>query len=509
MRQYAAGGVALDGAYTKFDQLKIGYDNNADDDIDDAGDDLVVDEANFGTSFTFNDDHDDLTDDSVDPAGNMISDGKYRYAYDAWNRLVSVKSAKDAGATAFQTAEFYADGRRGNKLISNSGDSDVDIDYYYDGQKIVETRDGSGNVLQQFIHGTEYIDELVMVRVKDKGDLYVHQDANWNVIAATDMGGRVVERYVYTPYGSVTVFQQTGFGDYDGDGDVDATDKAAIETGGDCLGGSPPDACSVLDLDFDGDWDASDVTLFDALAQGNMNHPGRSFTGVDQPFAHQGLLFEPEIGSYQNRARQYAPSMRRFAQRDPLALRPLAGRGYQDGLGMYQTRLANPLVWTDPFGKCGCPVCPGEIYDGAEGWVVCSTYGCTGGGFAQHRAIPCVADHVTDPCLRHCICEHETFHAAVCNAVGCCRDYGGCDPDILTQYPTEECDAYATEAACYLGCSPPQCDRCIVDCIVDMCEDSGSGGDGNCFHAVCLGRCRSSNDCSRATTDPPDWSQCS
>ncbi len=38
--------------------------------------------------------------------------------------------------------------------------------------------------------GTQYIDELVMVRVKDKGDLYVHQDANWNVVGLTDLGGR-------------------------------------------------------------------------------------------------------------------------------------------------------------------------------------------------------------------------------------------------------------------------------------------------------------------------------
>ncbi|MGB2986228.1 MAG: hypothetical protein WBE26_10125 [Phycisphaerae bacterium] len=42
-----------------------------------------------------------------------------------------------------------------------------------------ETRDGLGNLYQQAIHGTQYIDELVMVRVKDKGDLYVHQDADW------------------------------------------------------------------------------------------------------------------------------------------------------------------------------------------------------------------------------------------------------------------------------------------------------------------------------------------
>ena len=82
------------------------------------------------------------------------------------------------------------------KVGTNSGDYNATVIYLCDGHKIIETRDGSDNVVQQFIHGTQYIDELVMMRVKDKGDLYVHQDANWNVIALTDLGSSVVERYV-------------------------------------------------------------------------------------------------------------------------------------------------------------------------------------------------------------------------------------------------------------------------------------------------------------------------
>ena len=81
------------------------------------------------------------------------------------------------------------------------------------------------------------------MRVKDKGDLYVHQDANWNVIALTDLGGSVVERYVYKPYGEVTVHQDTGYGD------VDSTDKGTV--GSTCTG-TVSAACRILDLDFDG-----------------------------------------------------------------------------------------------------------------------------------------------------------------------------------------------------------------------------------------------------------------
>ena len=37
------------------------------------------------------------------------------------------------------------------KVVTNSGDLNATIRYYYDGQKIIETRDGSGNLYQQFI----------------------------------------------------------------------------------------------------------------------------------------------------------------------------------------------------------------------------------------------------------------------------------------------------------------------------------------------------------------------
>jgi RHS repeat-associated protein len=249
--------------------------------------------------------------------------------------LVKVRSAGDTDVT-FQTAEFFADGRRANKVVSNSGVYDATERYFYDGQKIIEIRDGSGNVKKQFIHGTQYIDELIMERIYDKGDLYVHQDANWNVIAATDMraagGGiaKIVERYVYTPYGEVNVFQETSFGDRDGDEDVDSTDKGTVGT---TCTGTVTGSCRLLDLDFDGDYDSADATKFDALTQGIARHPGKFASGVEQPFGHQGLQYEAELEQYQNRARQYYPEKKRFAQRDPLGTGTASGlsRKFQTG----------------------------------------------------------------------------------------------------------------------------------------------------------------------------------
>ncbi len=241
-------------------------------------------------------------------------------------------------------------GRRIKKTVSNSGDYDKTEVYFYDGQRMVQINNGSGAMVQQFIHGTQYIDELVMLRVKDKGDLYVHEDANWNVIGTTDLGRHVVERSVYTPYGELMVHQDTGFGDRDGDQDVDSTDKGTVGT---TCTGTVTGAQRVKDLDFDGDYDTlppyqldepifSDEELHGALDQQLVQAPSQYQSGVEVRFAHQGLLYDPEIGSYYNRARQYNPSLRRFMQRDPVR--------YLSGINLYQYVASNPGRFVDPFG---------------------------------------------------------------------------------------------------------------------------------------------------------------
>lgn len=143
-----------------------------------AGDDLIVNE-------TFTNSYKSIV---YDNAGNLIDDGVFQYVYDAWNRLIKVRSAVGTART-LQTAKFDGMGRRLEKNVTNSGDSDAETLYYYDGQKIIEARLGGDptHMYEQFVHGTQYIDELVMVRVANKGDLYVHQDANWNVIGLTDL----------------------------------------------------------------------------------------------------------------------------------------------------------------------------------------------------------------------------------------------------------------------------------------------------------------------------------
>ena len=73
--------LAWAGVSHQFDDVKIGYDNNGDGDILDAGDDVQVSD-NFSSNVM------SLT---YDNNGNLTDDGLYKYVYDAWNRLRKVQ----------------------------------------------------------------------------------------------------------------------------------------------------------------------------------------------------------------------------------------------------------------------------------------------------------------------------------------------------------------------------------------------------------------------------------
>ncbi len=238
--------MALAGEKAIFDNVKVGYDGNADDDIDDAGDDLVVNETFGGTDIT----------PTCDYNGNLTFDGNFKYTYDAWNRLV--KATLDDTDVTIHEAAFDGLGRRVVKTVSNSGDLDGVTEYYHNDHQIIETRDGSGDLETQVYHGTQYIDEVVGQRIADMGRVYVHQDANYNVTGTTDLTARQIERNYYSPYGQLEVAVDSHPFDYDDDGDVDADDYA-VTTNGTCTGTATGD-CRRMDADADGDVDSADQT---------------------------------------------------------------------------------------------------------------------------------------------------------------------------------------------------------------------------------------------------------
>ena len=126
------------------------------------------------------------------------------------SRVVGV-TLTDSEVT-IQTASYDGLNRRAKKVVSNSGNLDgTTVFYYNDRWQVLETRDGSGNLVMQVYPGTQYVDEVVGLRLKDRGRVYVHQAEgdqggslkDWNVTDLTDLTGRVLERYYYSPYGEL------------------------------------------------------------------------------------------------------------------------------------------------------------------------------------------------------------------------------------------------------------------------------------------------------------------
>ena len=411
-----SGGVAFGGWQAKFDNIKVGYDVNDDDDLDDAGDNLILDEDFSSTSDTF----------AYDDAGNLVKDSQFIYTYDAWHRLVTAVSAEDTDIT-IGTYTYDGLGRRIKKVVTNAGDLDgTELYFYGKGHQVIEVRDGSENMIRQVVHGTRYIDEVVLEILPD-GVAWVHQDANYNVIALTDFASQVLEHTYYTPYGIQTVDQETYWGDYDGDGLVtedewDTDTDGQLDSGDTCWGSGPTGSCRLVDFDFDNDVDATDATRLAELdSTTTYRQPGQPYSAVGNTRAHQGLVYDAEIGSYSGRARQYGARLKRFMQRDPLSRRRHARVAYWEGMNSYACFRNNPFRWYDPSGRQAIP--------GGEGGSYSYSCDCSR---PKNKSVPCCdgngnctaclsdeAQGRTEP-VQTCIVIHELTH---------CDQFGGAGPN--------------------------------------------------------------------------------
>lgn len=216
--------------------------------------------------------------------------------YDVWNRLVKITD--NNAPTTIATYAYDGVGRRIKK--TTGGDT---FDYYYNSSwQVLEVRkNGDTDPYKQYIYGTSYIDEALMVYVDenqdgdhadtDEGEHYFLRDASYSIIAYTEADGTIKERYRYTPYGKRTVM------------DASFADKAG--------------------------------------------------TDYNQQRGFQGLLHDDESGLIENRNRMLDPETGRFLQRDML--------GYPDGMNAYG---AYHVMWqdADPAGLC-VATCPCDVGD--------------------------------------------------------------------------------------------------------------------------------------------------
>src|SRR5260370_40951264 len=96
------------------------------------------------------------------------------------------------------------------RILQNHGTA-TDVYYSAEWQVLEEQVGGVSKI--QYVWSPVYVDALVLRDRDADGNsgngleerLWVQQDANSNVTALVNSSGTVVERYVYDPYGQVTV----------------------------------------------------------------------------------------------------------------------------------------------------------------------------------------------------------------------------------------------------------------------------------------------------------------
>ena len=282
-----------------------------------------------------------------DAAGNLTWDGIFSYTYDAWNRLVTTTKAYQDPDNSYAVTDgsdiasysYDAVGRRIIHTVQNAGPLDMTYHDYWTGQgwSLIEQRNGSDQVIRQFVWSLEYIDSLVQVALNvDPADgaedvceslYYATHDLQFNVLGLVDDTGTLAERYSYTPYGQRTVHFSHGSDD----------DLLQSPTG------------------MSRRWMVS---------------------STDQPYGlnpvgHQGLRHDADTTLVYNRARRFNPTVMRFLQRDPLGrqaavvdyrnigsaasnnintLHTAPDVQYLDSRSLYESRQSLPIIHRDPTG---------------------------------------------------------------------------------------------------------------------------------------------------------------
>ena len=267
---------------------------------------------------------------SYDPAGNMVSGPKpgdegnpdaqpdplpgtrLDLVYDAWNRLVTAKAGSGTGAsTTMATYRYNGLNHRVRKLSGSNPVSPTSArDHYYNTLwQLLETYSDASAIhpLDRYVWGAQYIDAPV-IRYRDgnlngsladsaDSSLYYLYDANFNVTGLMrNTDAQVVERYMYDPYGRLTVLN----GQADADGAV-------------------------------ADW--SDDTSPDVTSQ---------TSDWGNELLYCGYRRDVETGLHYVRTRHLCPSQGRWTRRDPIK--------YKAAVNLYDYAKDAPAHYQDPSG---------------------------------------------------------------------------------------------------------------------------------------------------------------
>ncbi|MEK7414451.1 MAG: RHS repeat-associated core domain-containing protein, partial [Planctomycetota bacterium] len=273
---------------------------------------------------------------TYDRNGSRTRDSKFRYAYNYRGQLIQATRRLSRSRNLDVTFRYDPLGRRIGRTIGvtitpprrpqhrddrdddddRSGDGDDDDDpplskasstrLYYDGQRVIEEQDSRGRTLRTFVHGNGLATPLSMDVASDDPDcdwwdddprgrrhapkrFFFHRNVQGSISHVTDKKGRVVEAYSYDAYG----------------------------------------VPSLRDLD-------------DRCKGRAHAHRSAFISRIGNPYLYVGQRFDPTLGLYDMRARDYDSTLGRFLQRDPI--------GQFGGINLYAYCGSNPVNFIDPLG---------------------------------------------------------------------------------------------------------------------------------------------------------------
>jgi RHS repeat-associated protein len=204
-------------------------------------------------------------------------------------------SAREPSGTPHTAFTYDALGRRIEKIV-DSGGAQVEVTrYYYQDQNVILETDADEAPRRSFVHGSQYIDERVLMRLPDGKEYYYLPRELYSVAALTDESGAIVEAATYDTYGQVAVYDQS-------------------------------------------------ATAIPQSEVGNVYY----FTGRRLDLLPTASSPQPAAKQlYHYRARAYDPENGRFGQRDD---------AYRDGKNLYEFGHSSPQVWVDPLGRANVPL---------------------------------------------------------------------------------------------------------------------------------------------------------
>ena len=149
--------------------------------------------------------------------GNLLSDGRWNYTWDAENRLTKMAANTSAGPQNSLQFDYDFKGRRIRKQVwsnvSWSGSSTNDVRFLYDGWNLLAVANSSSSILQSCLWGSDLsgsaqgaggVGGLLAINDSAQGVHFVAFDGNGNVAGLVKVSdGTVSANYEYGPFGEV------------------------------------------------------------------------------------------------------------------------------------------------------------------------------------------------------------------------------------------------------------------------------------------------------------------